>query len=341
MRLLKVFAFVASLVAPVSAYAAGQCGVPIPRLVESSDYFSKNMTIHDQTNDSVTLTHKDDPRIVISFTTEIPYPSDGLSKSEYIGKYEKELNGYAASAKGRSQQVETSFYTTTPLSWKIVEKTSLPDIGPAFRASAYIRLSETCLVKASFISPDSQNLATRWIALNGAVDDIRSLASPFVQTTVWEREDTAPVGATAIAVGFVAPLLLVGILFHFLGHFTRLDPPTLSTKTTTACLAFMAAGFLFYQRSMFLAGFPILKYTDGALLLSICAAVCLASMVFAQRATLLALIFGGVAGASSVASASIGWTRDPSASFVVGGAMLLVSVLGFIAWSRDFGRGRI
>lgn len=336
MRATLALAALLTFFAPGIASAVPACSVPLERIIQASAYLHGSMDVYDQNPSSITLRHKDDPRIIANFTVDTPAPSVGLSKREYMAQYEKELGTLAATAQNDNRSVETSFYPYEPLAWRIVESTMLPNVGKALEGRMYIRLAENCLIRASYIAPDSPNLMSRWKDMATAIADLRVSASPFVLTTVFEREDTAPSGTLGLAVGWIAPLLVIGLLYHSLRHYSRLDLPSINTKTVIGSMALMSAGLAVHQHAVFLNGLPLLKYTDSLLMLTTCFVAAAASLVLAQRAALFALITGAVTGASLLASSLIGWTHDPLSTGAVGLSLLVVSVLGFIAWSNPF-----
>lgn len=336
MRVILALAALLTLIAPGIASAVPACNVPLERIVQTSPYLTTSMAVQEKTASTITLRHKDDPRIVAQFSVGTPAPSVGLSKSEYMSHYEKELGRYAASVQGQNRAVETSFFPFEPLAWRIVESTTVQGTT-SLEGRMSIRLAEDCLVKASYISPDTPNLQSRWKDMATAIADLRKTAAPFILTTDFQREDTSPAGFLGLAVGFVAPLLVIGLLYQSMKHFSRLDTPSKSTKVVMGSLAVMAFGLAFQQRDVFMNGLAILKYTDALLMLATCFAVCAVSIFMAQRAAVLALITGAVTGGSMLASSAIGWTLDPFATGVVGLSMLVVAILGFAAWSHSFG----
>lgn len=336
MRAILALAALLTFIAPGIASAVPACSVPLERMVQTSPYLRDQMAVYDKNESSVTLRHKDDPRIIVNFAVETPAPSVGLSKSEYMAQYEKQLGALAAKAQSENRSVETSFYPYEPLAWRIVESTTLPNVGKAFEGRMFIRLAENCLVSASYIAPDTPNLASRWKDMATAIADLRTSAAPFVLTTSFEREDTAPSGLLGLAVGWLAPLMVIGLLYHSLRHYSRLDLPSKSTRTVIGSMAIMSVGLAAQQHAIFLNGLPLLKYTDALLMLTTCFATATASLFLAQKASLLALITGAVTGASLFASSLIGWTLDPISTGAVGLSLLVVSVLGFIAWSNPF-----
>jgi hypothetical protein len=336
MRAILALTALLTLFAPGLASAAPACSVPLERIIQTSTYLHTSMPVYDKSENSITLRHKDDPRIIANFTVSAPAASVGLSKSEYMAQYEKQLGALAANAQSENRSVETSFYPYEPLAWRIVEATTLPNVGKALEGRMFIRLSENCLIKASYIAPDTPNLMSRWKDMSTAVADMRASAAPFMLTTSFEREDTAPSGVLGLAVGWIAPLLVIGLLYHSLRHYSRLDLPTMSTKIVIGSMAVMSFGLAAQQHAVFLNGLPLLKYTDALLMLTTCFTVALTSMFLAQKASLLALITGAITGASLFASSLIGWTMDPISTGAVGLSLLLVSILGFVAWSNPF-----
>lgn len=336
MRAILALATMLSILIPGIASAAPACNVPLDRIVQTSPYLNTSMEVYEKGQVSMTLRHKDDPRIVASFSLEVPTSSVGLSKSEYVAQYEKQFSAYAMEAQKANRAVETSSYPFEPLAWRIVESTTLPTVGKALEGRMFIRLAENCLVKASYIAPDTPNLMSHWKDLATAIADLRTTAAPFVLSTAFEREDTAPSGPLGLAVGYLAPLFVIGLLYHSMRHYSRLDPPSLSTKIVIGSMAAMSLGFAIHQREVFANGLPLLKYTDTLLMLTTCFVAAGVSLFLAQRAAIFALITGAVTGGSLLASTVIGWTLDPLATGAVGLSLLIVAVLGFLAWSFSF-----
>lgn len=337
MRAIVALAALLTLMAPGMASAVPACNVPLERIIQTSSYLTGAMGVYEKTPSMITLRHKDDPRIIASFGVDTPASSVGLSKSEYMGRYQRELETVASAAQADNRMVETSFYPYEPLAWRIVESTTLPNVGKSLEGHMYIRLAENCLVKASYIAPDTPNLLSRWKDMSTAIAELRTSAAPFVLTTAFEREDTAPGGVLGLAVGWLAPVLVIALLYLSLRHYSRLDPPSLSTRIVIGSIAAMSLGLVVHQHSIFMNGLPLLKYTDTLLMLVTCFATALASIFLAQKASVFALITGAVSGSSILASSLIGWTLDPISTGAVGLSLLVVSVLGFIAWSSPFG----
>jgi hypothetical protein len=332
MRVFLVLAAMLTFFAPGIASAVPACNVPLERIVQTSPYLTGSMEVFEKGAATMTLRHKDDPRIVAAFSVEVPASSLGLSKSEYMSYYEKETNRYAAGVQGQNRAVETSFFPFEPLAWRISESTEIEGMGKALQGRMSIRLAENCLVKASYIAPDSPNLHSRWKEMAMAIAELRDTARPFVLTTDFQREDTAPTGMLGLGVGFAGPLLVIVLMYQALKHYAHLDEPSRSTRVVIGSIGFMALGLAIQQRDVFINGFTVLKYTDTLLLLLACAVISISAIKLAQRATLAALISGAVVGTSLIASSAIGWTLDPVSSTAVGISMLLVSVLGFVSW---------
>ena len=336
MRAILALVTLSFLLVTQSASAAGNCNIPLDRIIQSQPYFGESMVLHSSSENMMSFQHVDDPRIVATFTTDTPVGSLGLSKSEYMDKYKRGISDYADSIRGPVKKIETAFFSLEPLAWKIVESKNVANIGSVFEGKMDIRFSETCLVKAAFLSPDSTSLRNRWYELNTKVAELRITGSPFVESTNWDREDTAPTGFLALSVGFFAPLLLIGFVYHSLRHLTRLGTPSVSTKIVIGTIALMSVGLAFTQRGAFIVGLPILKYTDTLLMLSACFLITVISSAFAQKSAVFALITGAVTGLSLLSSSAIGWTSDPVATGYVGACMFFISLLGFFAWSYSF-----
>ena len=76
-----------------------------------------------------------------------------------------------------------------------------------------------------------------------------------------------------------------------------------------------------------------MRYTDNALLLLTTGLLCFLALAFNQTMTVLALVTTCITGLTLVSLSFFEWTPDPNISLVVGGAILIMGVLGFLAWS--------
>jgi hypothetical protein len=338
MRILLVLAALASMALPAVSQAAQSCALPISKIVGTNDYFKQNMTVStDSTPGSLSLIHNDDPRIVVNFTLDTPASSEGYSRSQYVKHYESEASEYVAAQNQAGHAAEFAVFPFEPIAWRVVESTNVQDIGIAHQGKMMIRLTENCLLNASFFAPDSAALRTRYYALTAALQSLRDTSSPFVQTTVWEREDTSPKGILGLAVGYLAPLLVIGVLYRSLSHFSRFDVPSVATKTVLGSAVAISLGAVLYQRGgVFLDASGSMRYAETLLMLLTCAVTSVAALFLAQRATLLALVTITVTGASLIASSLLGWSADTVVTGAVGASLFIIGALGFASWSFPY-----
>ena len=341
MRAILVFAALLFTLAARPALATEVCNIPLEGIIQSQPYFTEDMKLHSNEGGVMSFQHRDDPRIVATISMGTPASSFGLSKNSYIENYKIEIEGYVDAIKEEGKRVETAYFALEPLAWKIVEGKSVPGIGPVFEGKMDIRFSETCLLQAAFLSPDSTSLRTRWYELNSSVAELRLTASSFIEETTWEPEDTTPIGALALLVGFIAPSLVIILIYYSVRHLSRLGVPSIGTKAGIISVAVLSVVLAFIQRQAFLDGLSILKYTDTFLMLTTCFLVCIISMAYSAKASILALITGGVTGLSLMSSSFIGWTDNSTLTGYIGISMLVVSLIGFLIWQGPVGVGRV
>jgi hypothetical protein len=333
-KLLTAFGFLA-VFSPSLALASGNCSVPLERYIQTSPALTDQMTVIGKTDSSLTLQANDDPRIIAEFTTSMPMPSTGLSVNEYMSYYEGQVGKYAENVRNEKRDIETSFFPVEPLAWRTIEKSTLDSGEDVFQARMSIRFSETCLVDASFIGPDTPNLHAKWKNLVVNVAELRSSAQPFLLTTSFEKEDTSPKGATALFVGFVIPLVAIAVLYSALKQYSRLDPPSRNTKIVIGSIGILSLVLGLTNWHTLSNGLTVLKYTDLVALLTLCSTLSISALFLAQKAALASLVTGALTGTSLLASAFLGWTPDTLFFALFGAALLLISILGFIAWRRS------
>lgn len=332
MRAIFVFAALLFTLAVRPALATEACNIPLEGIIQSQPYFTEYMKLHSNEDGVMSFQHRDDPRIVATISMGTPASSFGLSKNSYIENYKREIEAYVDSVREEDRRVETAYFALEPLSWKIVEEKSVPSIGPVFEGKMDIRFSETCLLQAAFLSPDSTSLRTRWYELNSSVAQLRYTASSFIEETAWEPEDTTPIGGLALLVGFIAPSLVIALIYYSVSHLSRFGAPPIGTKIGIISVAILAVILAFIQRQAIIDGLSVLKYTDTFLMLTACFLVCVTSMAYSAKVSILALITGGVTGLSLMSSSFIGWTDNPALTGYIGISMLIVSLLGFLIW---------
>jgi hypothetical protein len=314
--------------------AAQQCMIDTRAVVRSSPYFMDQFKIAPgETQASLTLQMKDDPRIVVNFAMESPLPSEKRSISQYLKLVRAEFTSYINAVKAEGRWIELTTFPYEPLAWRVVEEAKLADVGPSLVGRMYIRLSEDCLLAANFISPSNINLRSRWHAFSDAIANLRTDAGALASPTEWADEDTTPTGVMALAIGYASPMFCAIAAFFLLGHLTRLDRPSLYTRIVLACIGAIMFGSIAYQWNAYAEEFKHIRYTDNALLLATTGLLCFVALGFNQTMTVLALVTACITGLTLVSLSFFEWTPDPNISLVVGGAILTMGVLGFLAWS--------
>lgn len=325
------FMIFAALTATASAQ---QCMTDTRAVVLSSQYFKDQFkSAPGGTQGSLTLQLKDDPRIIVNFAMESPLPSAKRSISQYLNVVRSDFSSYIAAVKAEGRWIEMTTFPYEPLAWRIVEEAKLPDVGPSLVGRMYIRLSEDCLLAANFVAPSNINLRSRWHAFSDAIANLRMDAGGLVTPTQWADEDTTPTGVMALAIGYFSPMFCAVAAFFLLGHLTRLDRPSLYTRIVLSCVGAIMFGSIAYQWNAFAEEFRHLRYTDNALLLATTGLLCFVALGFNQTMTVLALVTACITGLTLVSLSFFEWTPDPNISLVVGGAILIMGVLGFLAWS--------
>ena len=319
--------------------ALASCSISVAQAIAGSPYFGTGMLPAGQGGDgSLTFRNADDPRMIVNFTMAAAEPVGEVSRAEHVDRLEE----YATFAVDRVRQqgrwAEKSIFPYDPVAWRTVEETTVDEVGPAFVGHMEIRLTPECILAADFISPASPNLRSRWTHMTSAVAGIRETAGALVVAETWERDDTTPVGITALAGGFVSPIGVIGLIYLLLGQLRRLDPPTRPTRTVLGSCAAVALGTLAYQYPAYVEGLDEMRYVDNLLLLGFVAVTCLAGAFLAQRAAVLGLLSACVSGIALSVASSLGWTPDVKVSFVIGAGLILMGVLGFYAWSEASGR---
>lgn len=339
MRAFFIALTVAASVLAQPALAA--CSLSVAQAIAGSPYFGTQMRQASQESDgSMTFRNVDDPRMIVSFTMVDAEPLGHISRSDYVER----LGEYGKFAVDRSRAqgrwAEKSVFPYDPVAWRTLEETTVEGVGPAFVGHMETRLTPACVLVADFISPASPNLRSRWTQMTSAVAGIRETASAIVVPEVWEKDDTTPVGITALAGGLVSPIGVIGLIYLLLGQLRRLDPPSAPTRTVLGSCAAVAIGAMAYQYPAYSAGFVEVKYVDNLLLHAFVAVTCLAGAFLAQRAALLGLLSAGVAGIVLSVASGLGWTPDVNVSFCVGAGLIFMGVVGFYAWSEASGRPR-
>lgn len=331
----RLFAYFMVLFMGMAATAsAAQCLVDARAAVSKSSYFAQNFTsVAGSTQGSLTMQHKEDPRILVNFAIAVPQPSAGRSVQTYLQSARDEFAPYINAVKAEGRWIELTTFPYEPIAWRIVEETTLPDVGPVLAGRMYIRLSEDCLLSANFVAPTSINLRSRWHAFSDAIANLRTDLQSMTQPTKWANEDTTPTGVSALAIGFVSPIFVAIAAFFLLGHLTRLDRPSVYTRTVLACVGVIMLGALAYQSSAYMEGLKTIRYTDNALLIGLTGIICLVALAFRQAMTVLALTMACIVGMTLISLSFLEWTPDPNVSFAVGGAATAMGVLGFLSWS--------
>jgi hypothetical protein len=327
------FVFLASMAGV--ANAASQCTLDPRVIVRTSPYFSTQMVVKQVSTSTITLQHKDDGRFLVNFTMETPPYAGGLSIGQYVNHVRSENEDYLASLKAKGRWAELSTFPADPVSWRLVEETSVTDVGPALQGRMYIRFNNDCMLTANFLAPNSANLMEKWHTFNAAITDLRSTAAQYVVPGQWANEDTTPTGVKALLGGFGLPLFITAIAYLLLGHLTRLDPPSALTRIVLVCSTAVSFGGFAIQFSAYQDEIAALRYTDNALLLLTCGILSLLSLAFAQKVTVMSLLASCIGGVALVTLSYFDWTPDPLINTLVGCSLIIMSTLGFASWSAS------
>jgi len=330
-------AMLASVLTPAAALAA--CQLKVPDVIATSPYFASDMRVMRQSPGSVSLVHKEDPRIAAIFTLGSPESLEGMSRSEYVAGLEMRAK---AAPPGAGRQTEHAVFPYDPVGWRTVREQDVPGIGHSIVAHQEIRMSPECLLVADLVTPSSPALIVRFKGLMTAVVGIRETAARYVVPEAWQPDPTAPSGMAALVGGVALPLSVVLMLFVIIRPMLNLDPPGSGPRILQACSGCVALVAAVVMRDAYILGFHDLRYVDGGLLLLLIAAMGAAGASTNQVATLLGLLMSVVGAISIGAATAFRWTPDPYVSGVTAGALLILGGAGFLLWgyTRDTGRKR-
>ncbi len=313
---------------------ASQCSLDISSLAAKSQTLTNSFSeLPDATATSAFFQNNDDPRIVVSLGLTKPTPISGMSLTAYVKSIENQFSSYIASVKDQGRGIEMTTFPGDPLSWRIIEEAKLPNVGPSIVGRMFIRLNDSCLLTANYVAPSSINLRSKWQAMADAIVALRTDLQSDVKPAVWGPEDTTPTGSTALLIGVFSPLACSLIGYFLLGHFTRLDSPSVYTKIVLACISLVMAGSVFFLHGIFSENLKSLKYTDELILMSVVFVLCAGSLIFGQAMTVLALVTSCITGITMISLAFFGWVPNVGVAFSVGVAVMIMSVLGFVSWT--------
>lgn len=322
------------LILTTSHALAAQCDLDINNVVQKSKVLSASFSaLPGATEASVFLQSTDDPRIVANLTLSTATPTDGKSLTSYLNDIDHQYSPYVQSVKAEGRDISMVVFPLDPVSWKIVEEAKLPNIGPSIVGRMFIRLSDECLLSTNFVSPSSINLRPKYQALSQAIVDLRSDLSEYEMPIKWGPEDTTPTGATAIIIGYLSPLICSLIGFFLLGHYSRLDRPSVYTRIVLMCIALIASGTIVFMHEVFSENLGHLKYSDQLLLMATVALACALSLISPQSIALFSLVISFVGGITTLSLSTFNWVPDRAVAVVVGCSIVLLSVLGFLSWT--------
>lgn len=319
--------------------AAASCSLEVRQALAGSPFFGQGMALTQAGADgSMTFSHPDDQRMVVTFTMMEGEPLGKVSRSEHVDKLEEYASFQVARVREQGRWAEKAVFPYDPVAWRTIEETTLESVGPALQGHMETRLTEECILVADFVSPSSPNLRSRLTTMTTAIAGVRETAAPVVVAHNWLPDDTTPEGIAAIAGGFMSPVGVIGLIYLLLGQLRRLDPPGAATRVVLASSAAASLGTIAYQLPAYTAALAQLRYVDNLLLLSTVALTSLAGAALGQRAASLGLICACVSGIALSVASGLGWTPDVNVSFAVGAALLVMGGFGFYAWSEASGR---
>lgn len=336
MRLIAIASILMMSVITTATAAASECRLRAVDIVGTSPYIVQNMQrVDDGADGSVSLVHRDDPRIAAIVAVKPAQPLGNVSRSEYVRQIEEHALETAVAVRSMGRWAEHSVFPFDPVGWRVSQQQPVPNVGDARVAHLEVRMTPECILTADLVAPDNVNLRSRWIDLQSAVIGLRDTAAQFIVPEAWAPERAVPSGMPALIAGIAAPVAVTLALYFLLQQMTNLDPPGTSTRIVLACAAATAAGTIYLQRELLLEAphYDLGTVVSGPLM-AILAAMALAGAMMKQRAALLGLLSVLVGGISVGASAGLDWAPDRAACAVIGGAMLLFALFGFYGWTE-------
>lgn len=336
-----VYVFLAIMASLMAQPAFAMCSLSVSQILAKSPYFASRMIVDkDSSSESlVVYRHVDDPRVISSFSVVKADPVGMVSRSQHVTQLDEYAKFHVNKAVSQGRWAEKSVFPYDPVAWRVIEETSIDEVGSSLVGHMEIRMTPSCILVSDFISPSSQNLKSRWIQMVQEIASIRDYSSAHVVRNQWLPEDTTPRGLKGLAGGLLSPLAVIVIISTLMIRSRELDVPSSSTKLVLGSCAFLVFGAILYQYNEYteamLVEFENSKYWDSFFLLITVGVICLVGTISDQRFAMAGLISSGVGGFSLVVASSLRWTPDFYISLAVGIAMIVMGVLAIIAWNND------
>lgn len=344
MRTIAILA--AALITSISAATpafSGTCNLRTADVVGSSPFFASNMRqVEDPTPNSASFVHKDDPRIAVVFSMSNQVEDvTGISRSDYIEKLETKLQDFAIGVRTSGRWAEHSVYPYDPVAGRVTYEQDVDGLGHAMVSKMQIMFTPNCLLTADFVSPNSPNLRSRWVALHAAIAGIRDTAARYVVPGNWLPDRKVPSGFTSFLGGVVSPIGVLFLLYLMMSQMKNLDPPGVTVRIVMGCSAVIAIGAVALMRQSFLTGLQERTFVDGGMLLAILAFASGIGALNAQRATLVGLLSILIGGIALGVETAFRWTPDYYVTGVLSASFVLLGISGFYAWSEASSAARL
>lgn len=340
MALFRKLATAALFLVSMAPAVQAACTLTPDRILETSPYFSENMTVHPEAPDtnqySITLQHKDDPRILATFSISSAPSIGEVSRSDYVKLLEAQAREFVGGVNRQGRWAEYSVFPYDPVATRIIEKDNVGG-GLSNAGRLTVRFTPECQFSAAYVAPDSINLRSRWVELDTKISSLRDRARFLSESENWLPDDTTPIGATALGIGFGVPVVVMAMLFFLMGHMRELDVPNVWTKIVMICSAIVGAGVIGLQYPLYQEGFAELRYVDNLILMATLVIISLAGPFGGTAASLLAFVASCVVGVTLSVNSYLDWTPLPDITSIAGIALILMGVFGFYAWSYGVG----
>lgn len=334
MRFLGKMAFLASLAIATTASAGEACRDTLKDIVMSSPYVTSNLVaVESNKPNQITFRHRDDARMIVNFEGKASDSNAGFSRGSYVQSLKTSADAYVGRVKSEGRWAEAAAYPYEPLGWRTVEETQIASVGDALVGHIELRFGPQCTVVSDFVAPSSLSLRSRWTDMVVAIGELRTSAVKHVEVEKWLPEDTNPVGVSAIAGGFIAPLGVMLVVYMVMSSLLRFEDPNIGVRAVIGGVAAVSASALAIQSSAFVEGFASLKFVDNMLLYGFTGLVSAVGCLLGYRSGSFALIGSTISGIALIVSSLFGWTPSPVLNGSFGGLMILLGAGGIYLWS--------
>jgi len=118
MRLIAIASILMMSVITTATAAASECRLRAVDIVGTSPYIVQNMQrVDDGADGSVSLVHRDDPRIAAIVAVKPAQPLGNVSRSEYVRQIEEHALETAVAVRSMGRWAEHSVFPFDPVGW--------------------------------------------------------------------------------------------------------------------------------------------------------------------------------------------------------------------------------